>query len=62
MSLLEKIRKFYHSDSFWAGLFRDVVFVLVVVAIFASISRLVFGLWTPMVAVESPSMVPNIQI
>jgi signal peptidase len=62
MSLLEKIRKFYHSDSLWAGLFRDVIFVIAVVAIFASVSRVVFGLWTPMVAVESESMVPHIQI
>ncbi|MDD5616045.1 MAG: S26 family signal peptidase [Candidatus Methanoperedens sp.] len=62
MSFLEKIRKFYHSDSFWAGLFRDVVFVLAVVAIFSSASQIIFGLWTPMVAVESESMVPHIQI
>jgi len=62
MSLLEKIKKFYHSDTFWAGLFRDLVFVVAVVVIFATVSRVAFGLWTPMVAVESPSMVPNIQI
>jgi len=62
MSLLEKIRKFYHGDSFWAGLFRDFLFVITVVAIFASVSRVAFGLWTPMVAVESESMVPHIQI
>lgn len=62
MSLFEKIRKFYHSDSLWAGLFRDVIFVIAVVAIFASVSQVVFGLWTPMVAVESESMVPHIQI
>ena len=62
MSLLEKIRKFYHSDSFWAGLFRDLVFVFVVVAVFSFASQVIFGLWTPMVAVESESMVPNIQI
>ncbi len=62
MSFLEKIRKFYHSDNFWAGLFRDVVFVLAVVAIFSSASQIIFGLWTPMVAVESESMVPHIQI
>ena len=62
MSLLEKIRKFYHSDSFWAGLFRDVIFVIAVVAVFSSASQVIFGLWTPMVAVESESMVPHIQI
>lgn len=62
MSLLEKIIKFYHSKSFCAGLFRDFLFVITVVAIFASVSRVAFGLWTPMVAVESESMVPHIQI
>ena len=62
MSPLEKIRKFYHSDSFLAGLFRDLVFVFVVVAVFSFASQVIFGLWTPMVAVESESMVPNIQI
>lgn len=58
----EKIKKFYHSDSFWAGLFRDVIFVIAVVAVFSSASQVIFGLWTPMVAVESESMVPHIQI
>jgi signal peptidase len=62
MSLLEKIRKFYHSDSFWAGLFRDFLFVITVVVIFATISHMTLGLYTPMVAVESESMVPHIQI
>jgi signal peptidase len=62
MSLFEKIRKFYHGDSFWAGIFRDVIFVIAVVVIFTSVSRVAFGLWTPMVAVESESMFPHIQI
>jgi signal peptidase I len=62
MSPVEKIRKFYHSDSFWAGLFRDFLFVIIVVAVFASVSQVALGLWTPMVAVESESMVPHIQI
>jgi signal peptidase len=62
MSLPEKIIKFYHSESFLAGLFRDFLFVIIVVAIFTSVSHMAFGLWTPMVAVESESMVPHIQI
>ena len=62
MQLLEKIKEFYHSDSFWAGLFRDVLFVVAVVAIFSSVSHVALGLWTPMVAVESESMIPHIQI
>ncbi len=62
MQLLEKIKKFYRSDNFWAGMLRDVLFVIAVVAVFASVSRVALGLWTPMVAVESGSMIPHIQI
>ncbi len=62
MQLLEKIKKFYSSDNFWAGMLRDVLFVIAVVAVFASVSRVALGLWTPMVAVESGSMIPHIQI
>ncbi|MBU3966125.1 MAG: S26 family signal peptidase, partial [Euryarchaeota archaeon] len=62
MALLEKMKKLYRSDSFWAGLLRDVLFVIAVVVVFSSVSHIVFGLWTPMVAVESGSMIPHIQI
>ncbi len=62
MELFEKIKKFYHSDSVWAGLLHDIVFVIMVVAVFAAISRVALGLWTPMVAVESGSMIPHMQI
>lgn len=62
MPLLEKIKKFYSGDSFWAGLLRDALFVIAVVVVFASVSRIALGLWTPMVAVESGSMIPHIQI
>ena len=62
MQFLENIKKFYHSDSFGAGLLRDVLFVVVVVVIFSSVSHIALGLWTPMVAVESGSMIPHIQI
>lgn len=62
MQFLEKMKRFYRSDSFWGGLFRDVLFVIAVVAIFISVSRIALGLWTPMVAVESGSMIPHIQI
>ncbi|MBU4138901.1 MAG: S26 family signal peptidase, partial [Euryarchaeota archaeon] len=41
---------------------RDVLFVIAVVVVFSSVSHIVFGLWTPMVAVESGSMIPHIQI
>ncbi len=62
MQLLEKLKKFYRSDSFLAGFLRDVLFVIAVVVVFSSISHIALGLWTPMVAVESGSMIPHIQI
>jgi len=62
MQLLDKIKEFYHSDSFLAGLLRDVLFVIAVVVVFSSVSHIALGLWTPMVAVESGSMIPHIQI
>ncbi len=62
MPLREDIRKFKESDNFWIGLLRDFLFVAAVVAIFSSVSYTALGLWTPMVAVESGSMIPHIQI
>jgi len=62
MQFHEKMKKFFRSDSFWAGLFRDALFVITVVVVFASVSRIALGLWMPMVAVESGSMIPNIKI
>lgn len=62
MGLLEKIKKFNESENFWVGLLRDFIFVISVVAIFASVSQIALGLWAPMVAVESGSMIPHIQI
>lgn len=62
MPSFEKVRKFYNSDSLWAGILHDVLFVIAVVAVFVSVSRIFLGVWMPLVAVESESMVPNIQI
>src|SRR3989337_664439 len=62
MPLRESIRKFNNSKNFGIGLLRDLLFVISVVAIFSSVSYITLGLWTPMVAVESGSMIPNIQI
>jgi signal peptidase len=62
MSLRENIKKFKQSDNFWIGLLRDFLFVAAVVVIFSSISYTTLGLWTPMVAVESGSMIPHIRI
>jgi signal peptidase len=44
------------------GFVKDIIFVAVVVAFVSIISQLALGLWTPMVAVESGSMVPNLNI
>ncbi len=41
---------------------KDIIFVVVVVGAISLISQLAVGLWTPMVAVESGSMVPNLNI
>ena len=62
MKFLEKFNLFYSSDTFWAGLFRDLVFFVAVITVLASISRIALGLWMPAVAVESGSMAPHIQI
>ncbi len=59
VSLKAKIKKFNESDNFFVGTLRDLLFVLAFVIIFVSASQLLFGTWTPMVAVESGSMSPN---
>ncbi len=62
MGLKEKIKEFNNSKNPVVGLLRDIIFVVAVVAIFASISHIALGLWSPMVAVESGSMIPHIEI
>jgi signal peptidase len=62
MPLKDKIKKFNKSENFWIGILRDFLFVISVVVVFASISKIALGLWTPMVAVESGSMIPHIKI
>lgn len=44
------------------GFVKDIIFVAVVVGIISLLSQLILGVWTPMVAVESGSMVPNLGI
>jgi signal peptidase len=44
------------------GFVKDIIFVIVVVGTISLLSQLLLGLWTPMVAVESGSMVPNLNI
>jgi signal peptidase len=62
MGLKEKIIEFNESENFWIGLLRDFLFFVSVVAIFASLSHIALGLYAPMVAVETGSMIPHIQI
>jgi signal peptidase len=61
MSLREKIKQFNESKNSWVGLLRDFILVFAAFAIFASVSQIAFGLWSPMVAVESGSMTPHIE-
>ncbi len=44
------------------GFVKDIIFVVVVVGAISLLSQITLGLWTPMVAVESGSMVPNLNI
>lgn len=62
MELRERIKYFKESDNSWIGLLRDILFVIMVVAIFSLISYGAMGRFSPMVAVESGSMIPHIQI
>ena len=62
MELKKRIKYIKESDNFWIGLLRDFLFVLIVVVIFSSISYVALGRFSPMVAVESGSMIPHIQI
>ncbi|MEA1984410.1 MAG: S26 family signal peptidase [Euryarchaeota archaeon] len=62
MGLKDTINTFRHSDNFWISLSRDVAFVMLAVAAFAVVSQIIFGMWTPMVAVESGSMQPHMEI
>ena len=55
MSIKERLDKL-------PGFVNDILFVLVVVGVVSILSQLALGLWTPMVAVESGSMVPNLNI
>ena len=62
MDLKNAYIKFKESDNFFVSLTRDIASVLIAVAIFAILSQIIFGMWTPMVAVESGSMEPHMNI
>ena len=57
-----KIRDKLREDLHLPGFISDILFVVVVIGVISAVSQLALGLWTPMVAVESGSMVPNMNI
>ena len=58
----DRIKEFYRSDSTLAGILRDLVSVAKVLLVFAIVSQLFLGTWTPMRAIESQSMEPHMKI
>ena len=54
-----KIRDKLKEDLHLPGFVSDILFVVVVIGVISAVSQLALGLWTPMVAVESGSMVPQ---
>lgn len=58
----ERIKYFKESDNFWIALLRDFLSVLILFVIISSIFYITMGSFSPMVAVESGSMMPHIQI
>lgn len=50
------------EESFLVSLGKDLLSVAAVLIAFMVLSKLAFGLWTPMVAVESGSMEPHMQV
>lgn len=62
MNIKDAIHTFRKSDKFWISLTRDILTVALAVLVFASFSQVAFGMWTPMVAVESGSMEPNMNV
>jgi signal peptidase len=57
-----KIRDKLREDLHLPGFVSDILYVAVVIGVISAVSQLALGLWTPMVAVESGSMVPNLNI
>ncbi|HJH30393.1 MAG TPA: signal peptidase I [Methanosarcinaceae archaeon] len=62
MNTKDAIYTFRNSDNFWISLTRDILTIALAVLVFASFSQVAFGMWTPMVAVESGSMEPHMNI
>jgi signal peptidase len=62
MSKINTENSTQEESDYWVSLGKDLLLVVAVLIIFMVLSKLVLGLWTPMVAVESESMDPHIQI
>jgi signal peptidase len=62
MSEINKEKSAQEQENPWVSLGKDLLSVVTIVIIFMVLSKLAFGLWTPMVAVESGSMEPHMQI
>jgi signal peptidase len=50
------------EENTWVSFGKDLLSVIAFLITFMALSKLVFGLWTPMVVVESGSMEPHMQI
>ena len=50
------------EENTWVSFGKDLLSVIAFLIAFMALSKLVFGLWTPMVVVESGSMEPHMQI
>lgn len=62
MSNVNNKSKAQEENNSWVSLGKDLLSVAAVLIVFMVLSKLIFGLWTPMVAVESGSMEPHMQI
>jgi signal peptidase len=62
MSNVDNKKNTQEEQNSWVSLGKDLLSVAAVLIIFLVLSKLIFGLWTPMVAVESGSMEPHMQI
>ncbi len=62
MKLRKGIKESKENDNPWIGLFRDLIFVVTVIVVISIIFFIAFGLFSPMVAVESKSMYPHLKV
>ncbi|MGA3359629.1 MAG: hypothetical protein ABSC87_05410 [Halobacteriota archaeon] len=58
----ERTKKFWKTDNYWLALLRDIIIAFLVVAVIMSIVYAYSGSVTPLVAVQSGSMEPHINI